>query len=44
MVERDPDFDCWLLKFDGATGNNGKELEGPKGFGVIDHACLHPKF
>ena len=28
----------WLLKFDGVAGNKDKELDDPKGFGVIEYA------
>ncbi len=31
-------FDYWLLKFDGVAGNMDKELEDPKGYGVIEYA------
>ena len=31
-------FEYWLLKFDGVTGNKDKELEDPKGYGVIEYA------
>jgi serine/threonine-protein kinase HipA len=31
-------FDCWLLKFDGVSGNKDKELEDPKGYGAIEFA------
>jgi serine/threonine-protein kinase HipA len=31
-------FEYWLLKFDGVEGNKDKELEGPKGYGVIEYA------
>lgn len=31
-------FDYWLLKFDGVAGNKDKELEDPKGYGLIDYA------
>ena len=31
-------FEYWLLKFDGVTGNNDRELDDPKGFGVIEYA------
>ena len=31
-------FDYWLLKFDGVTGNRDKELDDPKGYGVIEYA------
>ncbi|MBP7482375.1 MAG: type II toxin-antitoxin system HipA family toxin [Lacunisphaera sp.] len=31
-------FGYWLLKFDGVTGNKDKELEDPKGYGVIEYA------
>ena len=32
------DFEYWILKFDGVTGNKDKELEDPIGFGVIEYA------
>jgi len=38
QVETDPGFAHWLLKFDGVTGNKDKELEDPKGYGVIEYA------
>lgn len=31
-------FDYWLLKFDGVMGNKDKEMEDPKGYGVIEYA------
>ena len=31
-------FEYWLLKFDGVQGNRDKELEDPKGYGVIEFA------
>ena len=31
-------FDYWLLKFDGVSGNQDKELEDPKGYGAIEYA------
>jgi serine/threonine-protein kinase HipA len=31
-------FECWLLKFDGVTGNKDKELDDPKGYGAIEYA------
>ncbi len=31
-------FEYWLLKFDGVSGNQDKELEDPKGYGVIEYA------
>lgn len=31
-------FDYWLLKFDGVSGNKDKELEDPKGYGLIEYA------
>ena len=31
-------FEHWILKFDGVTGNKDKELEDPKGYGVIEFA------
>ncbi|MFC1657066.1 type II toxin-antitoxin system HipA family toxin [Candidatus Moduliflexota bacterium] len=38
QVGTDPGFEHWLLKFDGVTGNRDKELEDPKGYGVIEYA------
>jgi serine/threonine-protein kinase HipA len=38
QVEAGPGFDYWLLKFDGVTGNQDKELEDPKGYGAIEYA------
>ncbi len=31
-------FECWLLKFDGVSGNRDKELEDLQGYGVIEYA------
>lgn len=31
-------FECWLLQFDGVTGNKDKELEDAKGYGTIEYA------
>jgi serine/threonine-protein kinase HipA len=31
-------FEYWLLKFDGVKGNKDRELEAPKGYGVIEYA------
>jgi serine/threonine-protein kinase HipA len=31
-------FELWLLKFDGISGNKDKELEDPKGYGIIEYA------
>src|SRR5476651_541290 len=38
QVEAGKEFDYWLLKFDGVTGNKDKELEDPKGYGAIEYA------
>lgn len=38
QINTDPGFDYWLLKFDGVSGNRDKELEDPKGYGVIEYA------
>ncbi len=38
QVKADPGFAHWLIKFDGVTGNRDKELEDPKGYGVIEYA------
>jgi len=34
-------FSCWLLKFDGVSGNRDKELEDSAGYGLIEHAYYH---
>lgn len=31
-------FEYWLLKFDGVAGNRDKELEDPRGYGLIEYA------
>jgi serine/threonine-protein kinase HipA len=31
-------FEYWILKFDGVSGNKDKELEDPKGYGVVEYA------
>lgn len=31
-------FSCWLLKFDGVSGNKDKELDDPAGYGLIEFA------
>lgn len=31
-------FEYWLIKFDGVSGNRDKELEDPRGYGVIEYA------
>jgi serine/threonine-protein kinase HipA len=38
QIEAGKAFDYWLLKFDGITGNKDKELNDPKGYGVIEYA------
>ncbi|MEJ2200564.1 MAG: HipA domain-containing protein [Desulfuromonadaceae bacterium] len=38
QVKADPGFEHWLLKFDGVSGNRDKELEDPRGYGVIEYA------
>jgi len=38
QVSADADFEYWLLKFDGVSGNKDKELEDPKGYGAIEYA------
>ncbi len=34
----DEGFAHWLLKFDGVRGNMDKEMEDPKGYGIIEYA------
>ncbi len=38
QLEADHGFSCWLLKFDGVSGNKDKELEDPAGYGLIEYA------
>jgi serine/threonine-protein kinase HipA len=38
QLRADPGFEHWLIKFDGVSGNRDKELEDPKGYGVIEYA------
>jgi serine/threonine-protein kinase HipA len=38
QVKAGQGFDYWLLKFDGVQGNKDKELEDPKGYGLIEYA------
>jgi serine/threonine-protein kinase HipA len=38
QVKADKGFEYWLLKFDGVSGNKDKELEDPKGYGMIEYA------
>lgn len=38
QVKAGKGFEYWLLKFDGVSGNRDKELEDPKGYGLIEYA------
>lgn len=38
QVKAGSGFEYWLIKFDGVSGNKDKELEDPRGYGVIEHA------
>lgn len=38
QVKAGTGFEYWLLKFDGVSSNRDKELEDPKGYGVIEYA------
>ncbi len=38
QVDDGAGFGYWLLKFDGVAGNKDKELEDPRGFGLIEFA------
>lgn len=38
QLPADEGFEYWLLKFDGVSGNKDKELEDPKGYGLIEYA------
>ncbi len=38
QVKAGQGFEYWLLKFDGVSGNKDKELDDPKGYGLIEYA------
>ena len=38
QVEAGDGFSHWLLKFDGVAGNRDRELEDPRGYGLIEYA------
>jgi len=38
QVRVDPEFEYWLIKFDGVRDNSDKELADPEGFGAIEYA------
>ena len=38
QIETEDGFSYWILKFDGVSGNKDKELEDPKGYGLIEYA------
>ena len=38
QIPADKEFEYWLLKFDGVSGNKDKELDDPKGYGLIEYA------
>jgi len=38
QVKAGDGFEYWLLKFDGVSGNKDKELEDPRGYGLIEYA------
>ncbi|MBA3582208.1 MAG: type II toxin-antitoxin system HipA family toxin [Gammaproteobacteria bacterium] len=38
QIEAGNGFQHWLLKFDGVSNNKDKELEDPKGYGLIEYA------
>jgi serine/threonine-protein kinase HipA len=38
QVKGPPGFDYWLLKFDGVSANQDRELEDPQGYTVIEYA------
>lgn len=41
QVKNEEGFTYWLLKFDGVSGNKDKELNDPKGYGLIEYAYYH---
>jgi serine/threonine-protein kinase HipA len=38
QIQTDKNFEYWLIKFDGVTGNGDKELADPSGYGQIEYA------
>ena len=38
QIKSGAEFEYWLIKFDGVSGNKDKELEDPKGYGAIEYA------
>ncbi len=38
QVRAAKDFEYWLMKFDGVSGNRDKELADPQGYGAIEYA------
>lgn len=38
QIEAGSGFSYWILKFDGVKGNKDKELDDPKGYGLIEYA------
>lgn len=38
QADADAGFEHWLIKFDGVSSNRDKELDDPKGYGVIEYA------
>jgi serine/threonine-protein kinase HipA len=38
QLEAPPGFSHWLLKFDGVSGNKDKELDDPRGYGLVELA------
>jgi serine/threonine-protein kinase HipA len=38
QVDAGDGFEYWLLKFDGVSGNQDKELDDPQGYGAVEYA------
>ncbi|WP_312166806.1 HipA domain-containing protein [Phenylobacterium sp.] len=38
QVDAGPDFEYWLIKFDGVEGNRDRELADPKGYSAVEFA------
>lgn len=38
QIDQGPEFEHWLMKFDGVSGNRDKELLDPQGYGAIEYA------
>jgi serine/threonine-protein kinase HipA len=38
QIDADSEFEYWLIKFDGVSGNRDRELDDPRGYGAVEYA------